>query len=189
MGPFRAVEFSIVELPDELQIRRVRHAGWIERILAPAVVPALMGIGWLWQKPSLIVGASVLLMLLIVAWAWGHPSVLRVLPDRLITSAFLWNTMETALSDIETVQWLRGEMFVENGDPDGLYISCAGRCKCVLPFVSEEQAEAATDAISRRFPKYPVKVPVPGSFRFEGPPDLTAFTLRGPTEPDTNEKT
>jgi hypothetical protein len=54
-------------------------------------------------------------------------------------------------------------MFVENGDPDGIYVACAGRCKCVLPLVSKEQAKAATDAISRRFPTYPVNVPVPGS--------------------------
>jgi hypothetical protein len=127
MRPLGSLEFTIVELPDELQIKRVRHAGWIERILAPALVPALMVIGWFWQKPALIVGASGLLMLLIFRLAWGHPSVLRVLPDRLITSVYLWNTMETVLTDIETVQWLRGEMFVENGDPDGLYVSCAGR--------------------------------------------------------------
>jgi len=190
MGPLGALEFTIVELPDELQIKRVRHAGWIERILAPAVVPALMVIGWFWQKPVLIVGASGLLMLLIFRWAWGHPSVLRVLPDRLITSVYLWNTMETALTDIDTMQWLRGEMFVENGDPDGLYVSCAGRCKCVLPLVSKEQAKAATDAISRRFPKYPVNVPVPGSLWFKEPPDMTASTLPGPNEAaDTKLKT
>jgi len=190
MGPLGALEFTIVELPDELQIKRVRHAGWIERILAPALVPALMVIGWFWQKPVLIVGASGLLMLLIFRWAWGRPSVLRVLPDRLITSVYLWNTMETALADIDTMQWLRGEMFVENGDPDGLYVSCAGRCKCVLPLVSKEQAKAATDAISRRFPKYPVNVPAPGSLCFKEPPDMTASTLPGPNEAaDTKLKT
>ena len=98
--------------------------------------------------------------------------------------------METVLTDIETVQWLRGEMFVENGDPDGLYVSCAGRGKCVLPFVSKEQAKAATDAISRRFPKYPVNVPVPGSLWFKAPPDMTSFTLPGPNEAaDTKLKT
>jgi len=189
MGPLGSLEFSIVELSDELQIKRVRHAGWIERILAPPLVPALMVIGWFWQKPFLIVCAGGLFMLLIFRCIWGHPSVLRVLPDRLITSAYLWNTMETALPDIETVQWLRGEMFVENGDADGLYVSCAGRSKCILPLVSKEQAKAATDAISRRFPKYPVNVPVPGSLWFEAPPDMTAFTLPRPSGADTKEKT
>ncbi|MGA8739666.1 MAG: hypothetical protein WB561_00605, partial [Terracidiphilus sp.] len=105
-------------------------------------------------------------IVLLIRWAWGHPSVLRVLSDRLITSAYLWNSAETALSSIETMQWLRADVWSGDGDdsgPQGLYISCAGRCKCILPLVSEEQAKTATDAISRKFPKYPINVPVPGS--------------------------
>ena len=115
--------------------------------------------------------------------------MLRVLPDRLITSVYLWNQTETALSDIESIRWLRGEIFVESGDPDGLYVSCAGRCKCILPLVSQKQAKVATDAISRRFPKYPINVPVPGSLWFEVPPDMTAFIPPGHTELDANERT
>jgi len=87
------------------------------------------------------------------------------------------------------MQWLRGEIFVENGDPDGLYVSCAGRCKCVLPLISKQQAMAATDAITRKFPKYSIDVPVPGSLWFEAPPDMTAFTLPTPAELDANKKT
>jgi hypothetical protein len=189
MRPFGSVEFTIQELPSELQISRLCHAGWIERILAPAAVPPLVAIGWFWQKPLLIVAASGLVMLLIFRWAWGHPSTLRVLSDRLITSVHLWNQTETALSDIATVQWLRGEILVENGDPDGLYVSCAGRCKCVLPLISKQQARAATDAITRKFPKYPIDVPVPGSLWFEAPSDMTAFTLPTPAELDANKKT
>jgi hypothetical protein len=166
MKPFGSVEFTIQELPSELRIRHLRHAGWIERFLAPAMVPLLGMMGWFWQKPSLIVTASGLVMLLIIRWAWDHPSTLRVLPDRLITSVYLWNQTETALSDIQSMQWLRGEIFVENGDPDGLYVSSQGRCKCVLPSVSQKQGKAATDAISRKFPKYPINVPVPGSLWF-----------------------
>jgi len=101
-------------------------------------------------------------MILIFSWAWGHPRTLRVLSDRLITTAYLWNQTETSLSDIETVQWLRGEIFVENGDPDGLYVSCAGRCKCVLPLISKQEAKVATDSIRRKFLEYPIEVPVPG---------------------------
>jgi hypothetical protein len=189
MRPFGSLEFTIQELPTELWISRLRHAGWIERILAPAVVPPLVAIGWFWQEPLLIVAASGLIGLLIFRWSWGHPSTLRVLSGRLITSVYLWNQTETALSDIATMQWLRGEIFVENGDPDGLYVSCAGRCKCVLPLISKQQAMAATDAITRKFPKYSIDVPVPGSLWFEAPPDMTAFTLPTPAELDANKKT
>ena len=72
---------------------------------------------------------------------------------------------------------------------EGLYISCAGRCKCILPLVSEEQAKTATDAISRKFPKYPINVPVPGSRWFEAPPEMTAFTPPSLAELDPNKKT
>jgi len=104
MGPFGSVEFTIQELPTELRISRLRHAAWIERILAPAVVPPLVAIGWFWQEPLLIVAASGLVGLLIFRWSWGHPSTLRVLSGRLITSVYLWNQTETALSDIATMQ-------------------------------------------------------------------------------------
>ena len=188
MGPLGSIEFTIVESSNELQIAYGRHAGWIEGILAPALVLPLFVVGWFWQKPGLILAAGGLIVILITRWAWNHASLLRVLPDRLITSVYLWNQTETALSDIQTMQWLRCEMFVEGGDPDGLYISCAGGCKCVLPLVSKEQAKAATDPISRRFPKYPVDVPVSGSRWFEAPPDMTAITLPGPSERDTKVK-
>ncbi len=167
MRPLGSLEFSIVELPDELQIRRVRHAGWVERILAPAVVLALMVIGWFWQKPFLIVGATGLIMLLIFRWAWGHPSVLRVLPDRLIASSYFSNPKETPLSHIETIRWLHRDSWHDGAGPEGLYISNTGRRECILPLVSEEQARFATDAISRQFPRYPVNVPIPGSIWFE----------------------
>ena len=129
MRPFGSVEFSIEELPAELQVRYVRHAGWIERILARAAVPALMAIGWFWQKPFLVAGAGGGFVVLLIRWAWGHQSVLRVLPDRLVTSAYLWNSTETALSSIETMQWLRADVWSGDGDDngrEGLYISCAG---------------------------------------------------------------
>ena len=129
-----------------------------------------------------------LIILLIFFWAWNHLSVLRVLSDRLITSVYLRNQTETALSDIQSVQWLGGEIFVENGEPDGLYVSCAGRCKCILPLVSQKEAKAATDAILRKFPKYPIDVPVPGSLWFEMPPDMTAFALPSHTGLDANKK-
>ena len=188
MRPLGSVEFTIEELPSELQIRRLRHASWVERFLVPAAVPPLFVIGWFWQKPGLIMAGGGLIILLIFFWAWNHPSVLRVLSDRLITSVYLWNQTETALSDIQSVQWLRGEIFVENGEPDGLYVSCAGRCKCILPLVSQKEAKAATDAIMRKFPKYPIDVPVPGSLWFEMPPDMTAFALPSHTGLDANKK-
>lgn len=187
MSPFGSVEFEVVELPYELRIRYGHHAGWIERSLAPALVPPLFVIGWFWQRPGVIVAAGALTVLLMFRWAWNHPSELTVLPDRLITSAYLWNRTETALTDIQSLQWLRGEIFAENGDPDGLYVSLAGNCRCVLPLVSQKQGKEATDAIKRRFPKYPVDVPVPGSLRFEVPLDMTAFTLPSPAELDSKK--
>ena len=74
-----------------------------------------MVIGWFWQKPSLVLGAGMLFVVLLIRWAWGHPSVLRVLPDRLISSAHLWNSTETALSSIETMQWLRADLWSGDG--------------------------------------------------------------------------
>jgi hypothetical protein len=188
MNPFGSVEFSIEELPAELRIRYARRAGWIERILAPAAVPVLMMVGWFWQKPSLIVLSGGLFAILIVRWAWSHQSVLRIMPDRLVTSVYLWNSSETSLADIETMQWLRGDVWSENGEPDGLYVSCAGRSKCVLPLICREQAKAATDAISRRFPAYPINVSIPGSLLFETPPDMTAFMLPSTAELDPDKK-
>ena len=174
MKPLGSVEFTIEELPDKLQIRYARHAGWIERIVAPAVVASSMVIGWFWEKPVLIAGASGLIFMLLIRWAWGHESILRILPDRLIASSYLRNTMETSLSNVETIRWLRQYSPGDGvGVGEGLYISRAGRPECILPLVSEEQARAVTEAISRRFPEYPVNVPIRGSIWFEAPPDMT----------------
>jgi hypothetical protein len=190
MSPFGSVEFNIEELPAELRIRYIRHAGWIERILAPAAVPALGAIGWFGQRPELIMGAGALVMLLIFRWAWSHQSVLRVLPDRLISSVYLWNETEIALSDIESIKWLRRDFIDQRSNkyegPRGLYVWRAGCSKCVLPLVSEEQARAATDAIFRKFPKYPINVSVGGSSGFDAP--LTAFARPSSAELDSNNK-
>ncbi|HTW80461.1 MAG TPA: hypothetical protein VME23_13015 [Terracidiphilus sp.] len=161
MSPLGSIEFNIEQLPYELRIRYVRHAGWIERILAPAAAPALMAIGWFWQRPVMIVGAGGLAMLLIIRWAWGHESVLRVLPDRLVTSVYLWNPTETVLGTIESLYWFHPDLWEKHVGPTGLYVLCAGRGKCVLPLISEKQADAAIKAISIRFPNYPVKASIP----------------------------
>ena len=127
MEPFGSDEFSIEEVPAELKIRYGRHAGWIERILAPVAVPALIAAGWLWQKPLPILGGAGLIMILIFRWAWGHQSVLRVLSDRLIASSYLQSPAETALSEIKSMKWLRRDVLEKYSGPQGLYISCAGR--------------------------------------------------------------
>ena len=189
MKPLGSVEFSIEVLPDKLQIRYARHAGWIERIVAPVVVASSMVIGWFWQKPVLIAGASGLTIFLIMHWAHGHESVLRIFPDRLTASSYLRNTMEASLSNVETIRWLRQYSSEGGGSQEGLYISRAGRPECILPLVSEEQARAVTEAISRKFPEYPVNVPIPGSIWFEAPPDMTAFTIQRRTDPDSTKRT
>jgi hypothetical protein len=188
MRPLGSVEFTVDERDSEVQVRSFRRAGWVERFLAPAAVPPLFVIGWFWQKPELIAAGGGLIMLLLFLWAWGHPSELRVLPDRLITSVYLWKQTETTLSEIQSMQWLRGEIFVENGDPDGLYVLSSGRYKCVLPLISQKQAKVAIDAISQKFPNYPINVPVPGSQWFDVPLDRTAYTLPSQAELDANKK-
>jgi hypothetical protein len=157
MKALGSVEFSIEELPDELNIRYVRHAGWIERILAPAAVPVFAVVGWFWQRPVMIIGAGGVAVFLIARWAWGHESVLRVLPDRLVASVYLWSSRETALSEIQAMQWQPGDAWwTECGKPAGLYISRGGRWECVFPLASREQASDVLDAITRRFPRFRV---------------------------------
>lgn len=84
------------------------------------VVASSMVIGWFWQKPVLIAGASGLTILLIVYWAWCHESVLRIFPDRLIASSDLRNTIETSLSNAETVVLLNEDSAWE-ADPTRWY--------------------------------------------------------------------
>jgi hypothetical protein len=189
MKPLGSVEFTIEELPDKLQIRYARHAGWIERIVAPVVVASSMVIGWFWQKPVLIAGASGLIILLILRWAWGHESVLRIFPERLIASSYLLDTIETSLSSVQTIRWLSQNSWDGEGVGEGLYISRAGLPECILPFASKEQAKAITDAISRLFPHYPVNKPIPGSIWFEELPDMTAFTIPSRTDPAPTKRT
>lgn len=188
MRPLGSVEFVIEELPGELQIRYSRHAGWIERIVAPAIAASSLVIGWFWQKPPLIMGGGVLIVFLIVRWAWGHESVLRVFPDRLIASSYFRNTKETSLSNIETIRWLRQDSS-DDGLVEGLYISRAGRPECILPLVSEEQARGVTEAISRKFPEYPVNVPIRGSIWFDVLPDWAASIIQIRNDLDPTKKT
>ena len=189
MRPLGSVEFSIEELPGELQVRYARHAGWIERFVGPAAAPLSIVIGWFWQKSVLITGGGMLIFLLIFRWAWGHESVLRIFPDRLIASSYLRNTKETSLSSVQTIQWLRQNSGDGEGVGEGLYISRAGLPECILPFASEEQAKVITDAISRLFPQYPVNKPIPGSIWFEALPDMTAFTIPSRTDPAPTKRT
>jgi hypothetical protein len=188
MTPFGSVEFNIEELPGELRVRYARNAGWIERILAPAAVTVLAVIGWFWQEPGPFMGACGLCLLLVMRWAWGHESVLRIFPDRLVFSSYFQNPKEVLLADIKTMQWSPREPLDEDRGPTGLYISCAGRAVCVLPFVRYGQAKAVTDAISKKFPEYPVNVTIPGSAFFGALPDMTALTIPNSTDLDRDKK-
>lgn len=157
MKALGSVEFTIEELPGELQIRCVRHAGWLGRILAPAAVPIFAIIGWFWQRPVLIIGAGGMAVLLMAGWARSRERLLRILPDRLVTSAYHRNSTETALSEIRGMQWQPGDpWWREFGKPAGLYVACAGRWECVFPLVSKDYASAAMEAITRKFPAFRV---------------------------------
>lgn len=171
MEPFGSIEFDIEDLSTEVRIRYARRSGWVERILAPIAIPILVALGWFLVKPILVLAASGLTIILIVRWAWAHPSELRVLPDRLIATSYLTNPMEIPLSEIESIKWLPRDVLVKYSGPCGIYVSCASGPKCVLPMVAKEQAKAATDAISKRFPAYPIGAAVPGSTWFEAPLD------------------
>ena len=103
MTSFGSVEFNIEELSDRLLIRYARRAGWIERILAPALVPVLAWIGSIRQEPGPVIGAAVLLLFLVVRWTRGHESALQILPDRLIYSSYFQDEKETLLADVETI--------------------------------------------------------------------------------------
>ena len=166
MTPLGSIEFSIEELPDELRIRYSRHAGWIERIVAPAAVPALMTIGWLRQQPVSIIGASVLFISLLVSWLAARERVLQVVADRLIASSYFSDEIEILRSNIEGIEWVGFGWFAEGRGPDGLYVRCAGRRTCIFP-VTEEKARAVLNTISRRFPKYPIDIP--GSHWWDSP--------------------
>jgi hypothetical protein len=190
MKPMGSDELTIKELPGELRIKYARHAGWIERIVAPAIAVSMMMVAWFWRMPILGLGASGLVALLFLRWVWGHESVLRVFPERLVASSYLRDAMEVLRSSVQTIQWLRQDSLEDGGIVQkGLYISRTGRPECILPRISEEQAIAITDAISRLFPEYPVNKPIPGSIWFQSLPDMTAFTIPGPIDLDPNRKT
>jgi hypothetical protein len=181
MTIFGSVEFKIEELPSELRIRWVRHAGWIDWILAPAV-PVLMMIGWSFQEPVFIAVGGGLFIPVICLWGLNHAKVLRVFSDRLIYSNYIREPKEILLADVEVIRWRTWSSWNESAPPDGLYISRGGRLECILG-IGQKQARAVTNAISRKFPEFPVDLPVPGAAWFDELPDLSDF--KAPANPDT----
>jgi len=104
-------------------------------------------------------------------------------------SSYFQDEKETLLTDVETIRWLgRYAPWINPGRQEGLYISCRGRGECILPLVTKEQARVVTSAISRKFPEYPVDVPIPGSAWFDALPDMTAFKMPSSTDLDPDKK-
>lgn len=180
MTIFGSIEFNVEDLPGELKIRYIRHAGWIDWIVTPAV-PVIITIGWFLEVPELIAVGGGLSVLVFALWGWNYARVLQVFPDRLIYSNFVRDPREISLADVLSIRWRSWSRWKENSPPDGLYISHGGRLECILPLASEKQARAVTDAISRKFPQYPVEAPA-GAAWFDELPDIS--DLKAPVNPD-----
>jgi hypothetical protein len=159
-------ELTTTELPDELHFRAVHHYGWAEivfgSILCIALLTSLVMSGALVLKRHGWLGyAGIFLTVLgfasyeryLVRWLPGRTTELRVKSDELVATGNLRRLFLKRMPlQASKVVWLG---YIYDIFSDGLtveYDDDKYSCICVLPGVSQEQAESIADAILRRFP-------------------------------------
>jgi hypothetical protein len=170
MNAFGHTELTVNELPDRLQFRVDREAGW-----APAAVLLIVSTGFMIFSLTISVPTLRYTFAAVTAgfFVWIGITLVRNLKK--IDTTTLSVTSESLVATGAGLRWLGSgnstscvptaeirSMGYETGgedDPSGLYVSCGfWKNRCLLPGLNRQQCTAVTIAIVRRFPEIGSKI-------------------------------
>ncbi len=180
------VDLETRELPDALEFVVTRVTGWVELVLGAGLTIFVVGIFWrsggafAWIIAALAVFASLYLFLSI----WIHRGKTRLLVTSKEISAegnlhrWFSSKLHIPTAELKSLKWDSG------GEGDrGLYARRAWSYDCVLPEISEQQAQSIRDAIANKFPHIRIDENSPVSILFGDESGIT--TLGIGAQPDT----
>jgi hypothetical protein len=153
-------ELKIESFGDELQFTISRESGWIEIVVTSSVITAVGTYGLL--RSSVLSLGFCLVGIGFVAfnWAQGPTTTFCVSNRRLFATGNLSKLSDADVSipasDVKSISWGSGP----DDGPTGIYVwhgQEGSKCTCVLPGVSKKKAQGVTEAISKRFPQFPVR--------------------------------
>jgi hypothetical protein len=145
-------ELKTIELPGELQFVYGYEAGWGDLAAPPAALIVLLA--WALSTHHLVFAAIfvVVFAALVVYWLNISPSRLSVTPRELIAQGSqnrnLANQTNVPTSEVNTLRYAPAS---EQG-PAGLYAYCRRKQICLIPGLTQEQAEAVAETIRAKFP-------------------------------------
>lgn len=146
-------EITTVDLPEELQFRVSHRAGWIELFLEVASTVLLVWAGWKWPNFWLRIGAGAGVLALIANWLQGRETHLSVTKRELSATGNLGRPVRTELTlgaaEVKSLEYFVGD----EGEPSGLFAMTRWTRVCLLPCVSEAEANGIVGAIVRKFPQ------------------------------------
>jgi hypothetical protein len=147
-----SADLTTIELPDQLQFVSGYQSGWVD-FMAP---PAALFIVFLWAMIShyyLLAWFVVIGYLLLVLW-WLSTSVTRlfVTPTQLVARGNLGRTYHAErrvdTEELKTLSYFSGG----NDQPPGLYAYHGWSSTCLIPKVTEVEANIIINAIHAKFP-------------------------------------
>jgi len=157
-----AARLEIEENPEGLNIRLVRDGSVFYALLSAAVAGAVVFVlgGLYFHRPALIVITAVAAAWASSRWWRAVRGEVRItkLEMRVLTGSVIGSRFDRFIpvADIRRLEFRahRGEDGFDR--PSGLYAVQKWRADCILPRLSEEQAQRAVDAIYQRFPMIPM---------------------------------
>lgn len=145
-------ELRTIELPDRLQVVHGYQAGWGDLAAPPATLLVLLA--WAASTHHMVLGAIFVVAFAALAIYWLNisPNRLSVLPRELITQGSqnrnLANQTNIPAAEVNSLAYAATG---EHG-PTGLYAYCRRKRICLMPGLTQEQAEAVAEAIRAKFP-------------------------------------
>ena len=184
---FGSSSLETVDLETALEFRLTRASGWVDSFAGPVVVAIFFGVAW--YRGSTVYGLIALLALIgmIFNWAHGRTTILRIGESKMVARGNLesWFTTEMVfdVNEITSMGWSAGG----EGDSGGIYISRGFVQSWVLPGVTEEQGRDVMDAVSARFPHFPVADRGPASILFGNDSGIVVLGLAEGAKDDPGE--
>ena len=191
MKALSQIHLTTAELPDALEFRVEREAGWFE--LALSAVITIFAVWLFWKTGSLfprIIAVLAAAAAVVTLWAnWLHGKVTRLVvnAEEIVADGnldrILATTVRIPAGELKSLRWDSGG---EDGTP-GLYANRGWNSTLLLPHITQQHATTICNAIENRFPEICVGDADPASFLFGSGSELTTLNLNDP--PDENSRT
>lgn len=190
MRAFGQVEITSVALPNEVLFVAKRRGGWTDYFVIPLLGVIVV---WLWvanKELMSLLAAFIGGFSLLTSWSRGPETRLKITRDLLLADGNLDRMMTDEIriptSEVKWINWSSGG---EHG-LEGLHVGRGFTSVCVLPGITEQQAQTIRSAIEREFPEISIDDSSPVSFLFGNDSGITELGVSRPepVEPGSDKQ-